>query len=269
LDFTLKSVIPTVPHENIVVLDDCSQEEVTKKYLFTNETINKDEYDCDFSSMHGDPQWIKHVGDLLTPDSIVGIDGKVAIIRPEEKKGDLGGVFWCTNRLFEDNPSAPGVILIEADMVFNANWYEETLDAVSKCLHEKGPNGDHLGLFSCYNRRGNKSNCPTGWQWRSLARVPNTNNWRCGNGLGGVMFYITRQFYESSREEFTQRRPMKRSGDTAIQGLCAIKNFSIASTNYSCCQHIGVASSTWGSRKGWRYCKNFKKPFIVDEELFK
>ncbi len=266
-DITLRSVMSTIPHSNVVVLDDCSNLDVTNRYLFSNDVISRGEYDCDFSSVQVASEWKSAVGDLVSPDSIIGIHGKVSVIQPEEKRGDLGGVFWCVDRLFKDNPLVPGVILIEADMVFNAEWYSETIRCVAECKYAKGPNGNHLGLFSCYNRKGSKANCASGWQWRSLAPEGNTGRWRCGNGLGGVMFYVTREFYNSARDRFVKKYPMKRSGDTAIQGLCAANKFSIASTNYSCCQHIGVISSTWGSRKGWRHCRNFKKPFIMKDVI--
>jgi hypothetical protein len=265
-DVTLRSVIPTTPHENIVILDDCSNLDVTKKYLFTDEKIPKSMFDCDFDEIQDDNNWKNQLGELRTPDYITGISGKIKVVQPESKKGDLGGVYWCIDRLFKDNLEANGVILIEADMVFNATWYEETAECVEKCRNEKGPNGDTLGIFSCYNRKGNSKT--RGWEWRCVEKCEVTGNWRCGDGLGGVMFYVTREFYESAIDDFKKSYPMKRSGDTALQGTCANHGFSIASTAYSCCQHIGYTSVTWGaSRTGWRRCKNFQKPFILAEEV--
>lgn len=265
-DITLRSVIPTTPHGNIVVIDDCSDLEVAKKYLFTNEEIPMSMYDCDFMEVQDDHNWKSQLGELRTPESIFGIDGKIGIVQPDSKKGDLGGVFYCIDRLFSDNPGTDGVILIEADMVFNQTWYSETIECVEKCRNLKGPNGNTLGLFSCYNRKGTSKT--KGWEWRSIEKCNDTGNWRCGDGLGGVMFYVTREFYEAAMGSFKSSYPMRRSGDTALQAVCADNGFSIASTAYSCCQHIGYSSVTWGgAKKGWRRCRNFQKPFVLIERL--
>jgi len=268
LDITLRSLMATnLPKDqDIVVLDDCSDDEDTQKYLFTSDEITL-ENPVVFKQ---DQEWKKFVGDLPGVSKVVGIKDKFPVVQPETKKGVRGGVFWCVDKMMEMFPEANAVIIIEADVVFHRDWYTESVKAYLRMRNTKGPMGESLGILSAYNRKpgavkdGETINCG----WRTLSRKPgNPTKWNCGNGLGGVMLLVTRPFYSKAIDGFkVEHKPELRSGDTAIQALCAMNEFNIANISPSLIQHIGIDSTAWPD-KGWRLAKRFKKPFVIKEKL--
>lgn len=259
LDVTYRSIKASWLPEGcpVIVIDDCSEQDITKKYLFTNDEIVLPN-PCIWPSY---PSWISNVGKIKNVKGLQGIKGEVEVIQPEQKKGDLGGIFWIVNYMMDRFKDSEGIIVYEADCVVRSEWYRMVEKAYHECKVGKGPNGNALGLLTCYNRSGtfgknsHKYEKP-GWVWRSVSRKYG-GNWDCGAGIGGVMYLVTRKFYEASISAMKfQYNPEKKSGDTAIQAQCGIHNFNIVTTSPSYCQHIGFESICWPT-KGWRYTKCF------------
>lgn len=253
LDITLKSIIASnLPSgSSILVLDDCSDDELMLRYLFTDEEVP---VEYDLPTNH--PQWDNLVGDIpKTP--VIGIRNKYEVVQPDTRKGVRGGIFWCVDFMMQRFPKAEAIIIVEADVVFNRDWYQRTTATYLECKDQEGPNGNQAGLVSCYDRRG--KSMEEGWGWRSV-RKNSRGGWSCGNGIGGVMYLVTRALYEAGCEAFRRKyNPKHRAGDTSFQALCGIHKFTIAATSPSYCQHIGVNSTAW-PEKGWRRCMNFLKP---------
>lgn len=266
LDITLRSLCATKLPEDprITILDDCSDDPITITYLTTDSKI---ELPTPQNWPDGDG-WKARVGNLPVISSIEGIASKVDVIQPPSKKGVRGGIFWCIDTMMERYPESPEIIIIEADTVFNEDWYLATLRAFESCYDQKGPNGDYLGLLTAYDRKPRslpRGDHP-GWTWRSVKRLSN-GNWGCGNGIGGVMYLVTRPFYEAAIDSMKKRyQPGLRAGDTALQACCARHQFSIAATVPSFIQHIGVESLAW-PEKSWRHARNFKTPFVLASEV--
>jgi hypothetical protein len=248
--------------KELLIIDDCSDDPATQKYLFTNETVT---LDAPFSYPDYD-KWQKMVGRIKRPISqLKGIDGQVEIVQPDSKKGVRGGIFWCINYMMNRYPDAPGIIIIEADAVFHAKWYEAVVKAYEATLNGKGPNGEQLGLLTCYDRKGKfRKNTPDmGHCWRGVTKK-RPGLWNCAGGIGGVMYLVTRGLYTAAKPHFTKSyNPNQRSGDTALQAVCGEANHTIATTVPSFCQHIGTVSLAW-PMKGWRHAQNFKKPFAFE-----
>ena len=262
LDTTLKSLLATkLPSDiSIIVSDDCSDDEITKKYLFTNERIKINH------QWSESPVWKANVGELPNIESLTGINGKIEIIQPEKKKGVRGGIFWNINYAFERFKQANQVIIIEADVVFHEDWYCALLTAFEQYEKKRGPNGDYLGLLSPYDRKGKTTTHNYGGAWRSVRKLSN-GNWGCANGIGGCCYLVTREFYNRGLKSFQATyNPEQRSGDTALQALCGSVNCNIAVTVPSMIQHTGIVSLAWPT-KGWRYTKNFLKPFAWKDEI--
>lgn len=265
LDVTLRSLAATklpagIP---IVVLDDCSDDEVAKAHLFSTDKVELPE-PCRWPECE---EWGEFVGDLPDVTHVQGLRHRCRVWQPSERRGVRGGIFWCVDELMRFYADAPAVIVIEGDAVFHADWYRKALSVFRYYQHAEGPNGYGIGLLSAYNRKpGRPQQAGSELQWCSISRREN-GNWGCGDGLGGVMYLVSRRLYEVGRTAFRALyRPGARSGDTAIQAVCAEAKMSIAATATSYIQHIGVESSAWPD-KGWRYARRFLKPFSLLVEL--
>lgn len=244
-----------------VVIDDCSDDPVAKRYVETDDVI-----DLPVPLMwQKSPEWLAHVGRIRNVRRVRGIRSKFEVVRPDSRKGERGGAFWSVCFLFERFPDAQAAFLFEDDIVFNPGWLAATMRAYEGCRDKHGPNGSRIGLLTAYDRRNGSGATPgTGWGWRSL-RSHGDGRWGCGDGIGGVFYLISRQLYEENRDALKEPHdPSGRGGDTRLQGMCANRKFNIAVTAPSYCQHIGDVSLAWAG-KGWRHTKNFLKPFAFEK----
>ncbi len=261
LDVTIRSILASnLPeNKNLLVIDDCSDVEIAKKHLFTNDEIILAEPIvwpvC--------PQWDNLVGKIKTVKGIHGIKDQLEVVQPTTKKGDLGGIFWLIDYMMTRFKNSEAIIVFEADCVVRRDWYEMIDKTYLRIKNEKGPNGNSLGLLTCYNRsaafgKHNPRYDNATYAWNSVSLIPGgKGNWNCARGIGGVNYLVTRSFYESCKDIMKGSfNPGKKSGDTALQAQCGINKFNIASTSPSFCQHIGFKSLSW-PEKGWRYSRNF------------
>ena len=264
LDVTLRSVLSTKLPEGfeLLILDDCSPDPITQQYLFTDDTIVLPE---PFTWLTG-PPWYSYMGKIQDIPQIQGIKSVVEVVQPESRKGVRGGIFWCVDYMMTRYPDAPAVIVTEADAVFHEDWYDALINGYEVLKEKPGPNGDTLGILTCYDRKGKCGKNQTGYGafHRSVSRKGKTNIWSCACGIGGVNYLLTRSFYEAAIGSFKATyNPGQRSGDTTLQGVCGAAKFNIGVTAPSFCQHIGAESLAWPG-KGWRYTKNFRKPFAFE-----
>jgi glycosyltransferase involved in cell wall biosynthesis len=259
LDVTLRSLkASNLPdNKNMIVIDDCSDDKHAIVHLATSDPIilpKPIEWPVG-------PSWDSCLGKIKNIRGIHGIRGEIEIVQPEKKKGDLGGIFWIINYMMNRYKNSDAIIVFEADCVVRPDWYEAIERSYLACKDLKGPNGNSLGLLTCYDRSGSFSKKSAkyenpSWAWKSVAPKPG-GLWGCGGGIGGVMYLVTRGLYEASISAMKDTyNPEKRSGDTALQAQCGVHKFNIAVTAPSYCQHIGYQSVCWPS-KGWRYTKNF------------
>jgi glycosyltransferase involved in cell wall biosynthesis len=260
-DVTLKSLAATKLPDGLapIVIDDCSDNEIARAYVDTDGVIELPE----IHTWPDAPKWIRHVGQIAPVKNLKGIKGRYEQMNPRKRKGVRGCLFWGIDNLFQRFPDSEGVIMIEGDCVFHEDWYLATVKGWTEHRNDKGPNGEGIGLLSCYDRKSKNPKGDMGFAWRSL-RILSSGRWNCGNGIGGVMYLVTRPFYELVIKAMQKSYPPgSRGGDTMIQGYCANSKKSIAVTSPSYCQHIGIESTAW-PQKGWRYTSGFKKPFAFE-----
>lgn len=264
LDLTLRSLFASdLPNgQSVVVIDDCSNEEIAKKYLFTDDEI---ELATPYQWPNNSAQWKNHVGYMKEVSKMKGIKSRIEVMQPKTKKGVKGHIFWCIDQMFMRFVNSQEIIIIEADVIFHKDWYNAVMNAYGKCKIGKGPNGNKLGLLTCYDRKGKRIVNDYSWAWRSVRKQG--NRWNCGNGIGGCMYLVTRMFYEASNSDFKKSyNPAQRAGDTQLQACCGNSQCNIAVTVPSLIQHVGVQSLAW-PKKGWRHCVNFLKPYCLLDNL--
>jgi glycosyltransferase involved in cell wall biosynthesis len=260
LDCTLKSLWASDLPEDVqlCVMDDCSDDALTRQYLFTNDEIVLPQPHIWPNSL----EWQTCVGALFPVKKLKGIQERVEVVQPTTRKGVRGGIFYCIDYMFSRHIDHDEIIVIEADSLFHKDWYAITMDAYFACRNLAGPNGSSLGLLSCYDRKGSDVH-RNGWGWRSVKPLSG-GRWGCGNGIGGVMYLVTRSFYNAAHKAMKATYdPSQRSGDTMLQAQCGIHKYNIAVTVPTMCQHIGVESLAW-PEKGWRHATNFRRPFAFE-----
>jgi len=261
LDITLKSLLASKIDQNqeIIIFDDCSQSEEANDYLFTNKEINIKNPIININF------WETYVGQKQTHIKIVGLNNKITIIRPNKRKGVRGFIFWIINYMMENFPEADRIHIIEADCVFNENWYLLSKKYYDDYKTIKNKNGDHIGLLSCYDRKCNKPDVSPGFRFRVVEKKDHTYNF--SNGIGGVHYLISRELYNRATPSFTKEYYIhSKSGDTELQSVCLNNNCTISVTAPSLIQHIGIESTAWPN-KGWRYCKGFLKPYSWKDSI--
>jgi len=264
LDVTLKSIWASNLPDGLapIIIDDCSNEPEAIKYLNTDDEFELAE-PCTW--IGDNEKWLGRVGKIANVTKLKGIKSRAEIVRPHRGMGVRGCLFWSIDYMMTRFPEADAIIMIEGDVVFHPEWYNASINAYEQTLHnEAGPNGPTLGLLTAYDRRGkSRKKNAGGFCWRSVSRRKD-NRWNCINGIGGVMYVVTREFYENKITLFKKVHPAgSRGGDTMLQGICASAGFSIAATVPSYCQHIGITSIAWPN-KGWRHTVNFLKPMSFE-----
>jgi len=134
LNETLRS-IGRVP---VTVYDDCSDDRAARDMLYS---------DREFSVEHSWPSCLEHCA-LEDDPTIRGIDGLIPVVRFEEPHGVVNGSCRAITDMFEDNPEADAVILLQDDVVMlSTDWYRR-MTSVTR---------DGLGILAgmtLFKRRG-------------------------------------------------------------------------------------------------------------------
>ena len=266
LDVSLRSLVASSPNDcPILILDDCSDDPETIKYLTTNDRFN-------LQQKHAWPAhdtWLNNVGKIRNISGLTGIKGQYEIVSPKKRKGVRGGIFWSISYMMERFKEANEIIIFEADIVLSSTWYSAMEKAYEGAQDVKGPNGTRIGIVSVYNRKASESShkITVGEEKWNFGNIEKRTNgyWNCANGVGGVMYLVTRELYEASKKEMTATYLFhKRSGDTCFQACFGKYEFTMVRTVPSECQHIGCESEAW-PEKGWRYSKGFRGPIAFEK----
>ena len=260
LDTTIRSIkASTMPDCPMVVIDDCSGQADTKKYLFSDEQFR---LSSRFSWPHNCPEWDMYVGKIHSPQGLTGITKEIEVVSTGTRKGDVGGIFWIVDYMMTRYPDAPAIIVFEADCVVRKEWYTVVESFYSEYLSKEGPLSNMLGLLTCCDvGRSRVKVAESAYEspfglWRGAVQGSN-GRWGCSQSLSAQVLLITRQLYDKGRAEFKRGRSVKeKSGDHAISTQCASNKFNAVVTHPSYCQHIGFDSLLWPT-KGIRVAVNF------------
>lgn len=128
LDATLRSLSATdVPIDlSVTVFDDASDDPDSRRYLTT---------DDDFLLVAplrwpSSKVWLdRGLGFLPTVERVRGVASRISVRRSEKPQGVVNASNWATRELFEANPKAPYVCLLQDDLVFATDWYQRLAEA--------------------------------------------------------------------------------------------------------------------------------------------
>lgn len=210
LDVTLKSLRSSVADAPITVYDDASSDEAAKRFLYSSDCFTV-EY-----------EWPKYeewtdagLGHLEDNPSLCGISDDFPVVKLDST---VLGVVTASCRticdLFRSYPNAPGVILIQDDVVFVKDWYDRIM------AEFRG--GDGIGIIAGMHLD-------------------------FGNNIGRDFFtaqcyLITKVFFELEREWFGRTHSGRRSFDVRVCKRALNAGFGVQLIDPHICQHIGVVS---------------------------
>lgn len=244
LDATLKSLSATSA-PSVTVFDDLSTHPWAVEYLYGNELV-------DGYVWPKDDRWQKLGLDII-PDRcyIKPISGKINVV-------DVGGVgvvnasLKAIAHLMTYNPEAKGVILVQDDVVFKADWYERMVAAIG---YDMGSGG----------RQGLIAGMTIEESWGKLSLPPMENR----RFASAQCYYVSRDFWnacEWMREMTTARRHF----DTHICKRVLKAGFEVHLMHPFVCQHIGVDSTIvpgFDFLDNRRYGTDVSPPYAMDDEV--
>jgi hypothetical protein len=255
LDATLRSLSATgLPAKQpVIVFDDASDEQATVAYLYGSSLIPA-----------GDPwprvpAWGPLGLDILWKQyrSPHGLLGKVAVERlGGTPLGVVNASCQMICRLFKRYPDAPGVILLQDDVIFNHDWYMQML--INAGRTEMGP----IGLLS-----GCRLNKPlkTEYAKMSLLRLTHSTTAQC--------LYLAREAYEREKEWFSSEHNLRSGFDNHLCTTVRRSGHVVCMTNPAVCQHTGLLSLVrpklgWHARgKRGRISYEARPPYVLADRI--
>lgn len=222
LDATLRSLSATrIPRETpVIVYDDASDDPLARRYFDTNDT---------FTVEHRWPRcaaWTAAGLDFL-PDNptLRGVADRVEVVPVGRRAvGVANASCFAIRDLFARCPNSPGVILLQDDVVFTANWYERLVGLVGRVFQVGRRQGIVAGMHLDH---------------RQKRRITRTSAVRF---CSAQCYLITRELLEDQRVWFDRTDHEPRNFDKWLCKRLREKGFELQLLYPYVCQHIGVVS---------------------------
>ena len=230
LDCTLRSLSATHLPSNVpvVVFDDASDDPATRAYLDSNEPVVTDH------QWPREEAWRAAGLDFL-PNSpkLHGIVNRVAVRRlASESCGVCNASCAAIEELFDRFPRAPGVIVLQDDVVFNFDWYQRLTSHARKAQAAPARIGLVAGMH--FDRVFATQ------MYVMPAQVLLYYTAQC--------YYLTRPFYQRLRSWFRRKDHARADFDRQLCHLAQYNGFAVEVIRPFVCQHIGVDSSVRSDR---------------------
>lgn len=257
LDVTLRSLSATAlpAGTQVTIFDDSSGQDATQRYYTTNKAVPVETH------WPTGKVWRKTLGmGIISDDPITpqGIHGLINVRKlGTEPLGVVNASCRAACRLFDHNPDAPGIILLQDDIVFKENWYESMLSTVeSASQFTELPMGLLAGL---------KINQKLRFEGDSPPAIR--------AGITAQCLYISREAYQALLPTYFGRHHKinKRFDDTlrrAVDGA----GFYAGLRFPFVCQHIGIKSlvrpgKRWDQGTKGRVGYYVQPPYAMADEV--
>ncbi|MHC4562477.1 MAG: hypothetical protein ACYS8X_06855 [Planctomycetota bacterium] len=218
----------------MVIFDDCSDDPIQREYLTTDREVR-------LPGTHRFPTdsvWRRYVGELPDVETLHGIGGRLDVRIARKSHGSVDSQLRAVRTLFDEHPKAPGVIVMEDDVIVVRDWYSRLVEAFGE--HEE------LGVLAGANCWSDDTD-----HRPRVRRVHST---------GAQLYLYGRRFYEANRESFLRSSQRRRAGDEHVCGLVRESGYQVGVIRPAVCQHIGSTSKNWPDRGYWdhqRYDRTF------------
>lgn len=227
LDATLRSLSGTqLPTGTpLIVFDDASTDRQTKFYLYTTKSVVLTK------RWPRDPMW-RGLGLSILSDrrpSARGIRDLVNVVKlGEEPLGVVDASCAAVKHLFAAYPDAPGVILLQDDILFNPQWYSRLVLTAGAYA---SPDGKPLGILA--GIRLNRLITPA---MRHEPVIPSAATAQC-------LYFSRKLFTVLESGWLSEPHPRRKQFDDHLFTASAKAGFANALLNPFVCQHFGISSS--------------------------
>jgi glycosyltransferase involved in cell wall biosynthesis len=259
LDATLRSLSATLLPETqpIVIFDDASDDPLTIQYLYENLPLAYQ------NNWPHSSDWAGAGLDILHKHNpcLAGLRDKLRVVPlGQVPQGVVNASCQMITQLFERYPAAPGVFLLQDDVVFNWPWYVRMAEAIQ---HQHSfPGRAPIGLLA--GCRLNKRLTP-------LAR--STNVVVISDGTTAQCCYLSKSVYEKQRAWFGKKHTLKAGFDNHLCRTVRSTGHTVCLMNPAVCQHIGLVSLVrpkigWKARgASGRICYESRPPYVLADTV--
>jgi hypothetical protein len=226
LDATLRSLSATrLPDDaTVIVYDDASDDAAARRYLDTDDV---------FEVPHrwpGCSAWREAGLGFLKDDPVLrGVAGQVEVVRLGDRPLGVGNASCrAICDLFTRRPDAPGVILLQDDIVLTADWYERLLGQLGRAFTP----GLAQGLVAGMHR----DHCG----WRRGAKPPRAA--RAVQFCSAQCYLVTREFFARAQSWFARADHEPKNFDKYLCQEACRRECEVQLLAPYVCQHFGVES---------------------------
>lgn len=242
LNTTLHSLMGTNLEDGLIVItDNCSESQLSKDFLFTNNKINFPSinfYDDSNEESKNNKLWKKYVGDIPIKLQAHGLKNNFNVIQPVSYKEKISNLIWNIYAGFTLFRNADKIIILNDELVFHKNWMINALK-----LYEKAKNMG-LGCISVYNQE----------KTDFITSQPNT--FFESNNIDDVMYLIPRKVFNIMKNDniFDNPSTILKYGN-GFQKYLLSNDLKMFKSSDSYIQHINIDYLTEN------YSKIFVQPF--------
>ena len=255
LDATLRSLSACELPSDVclTVFDDGSQSSLMHRYLRTTEEVQVERpWPCN-------ARWEKlGLGAVSCEEvPIRGISDKVPVVQLDSApQGVVRASCQALRYMFTRQPDAPGVVLLQDDVVFNGDWVDRLLAAV--------------------RQREKLADCPVGLMagMKLNTRLrPRNGELSVASGITAQCLYVTQATWQAHQDRYLGREhSAKRRFDDTFRRAVGRAGLWAGCMVPFVGQHIGVRSLVrphvhWGSRKGGRIGLHSNPPYVLATEV--
>lgn len=158
---TLKSLTMTETFDNpIIIVDDNSTFENTKKFLYTNDTLQVkfDDWTAkDSKSLqeYGDKEAAKSFLNIPQISEIFGIKGKFTIVKTPRYLGNVYRTLFGVKLSFDLYPTSENCVILDDNILFNRDWLKK-IKQISSFENFK----NSIAMVSCYSEKLKDADSP-------------------------------------------------------------------------------------------------------------
>lgn len=255
LDATLRSLSATDLPKNVpvTVFDDASATPQAKNYYSTNKVVQVK------SHWPKSAEWKKAGLDIVTKPQVSpkGIKGKVTVhTLGKTSLGVVSASCRAIQLMFQAHPDAPGIILLQDDVVFNHDWYTRLVTTAQDASLYQKP----LGLLA-------------GIKINHSFKARQKKQKVLGSGITAQCLYISRACFTALKTGYLGKthKTKQRFDDTFRQAIVKA-GFWAGCIFPFVCQHIGIKSLVrpgrrWFSRTKGRIGYYAHPPYVIQETV--
>ncbi len=223
LDVTLRSLSATTLPAGVpvTIYDDASMDPLTRAYYTTDHTLFANN---DWAVLR---KWASHGLDVIPicHREPAGIRDRIDIVKLSPRPlGVVNASCRAVCNLFEKNPDAPGIILLQDDVLFKFDWYDRLITTANNAnLYTALP----LGLLA-----GIKLN----------HRFRDPSAMAISSGITAQCLYISRMGFERRFQYFKTYHNIKKRFDDTLRREMTSGHLWAGCIYPFVCQHFGVQS---------------------------